>query len=311
MRYHNRLCSFILSILLLFSCKSALAAKARSISSDTDSTYHSEHLRNHLGEIGCHATGNYIKTRSKANGNKVIGHLEQADEFILLDVKNGWVQIEVVHSDKTSPDSWKGMTGWVDSDYVDCACTSSAYLNNTSPPTNIPQQNNSWKIAYRQYLSENSILHNLDNYAVFWLAYIDNDSIPELIIDTTIVAGGCHVLTYHNGIVDSLLIGSTGIPSYIEKKNLLLDSAGHQGNYYDTVYTIANGKWKQVYHAENYEYPSFNYDVDQRLIHTYHINKHEVSKEEYHSVLNKHFDTKQSIRLINGTSIKELMKTLE
>lgn len=303
MRCFKRFCSFILFILLLISCESAFAAKARSISSDADSAYHADHLQRHLGETDCHATGNYIKTRSKANGNKVIGHLEQADEFILLDVKNNWAQIEVVYSDKTSPDSWEGMTGWVNSDYIDCDCTHIEYIrqHNTS----------SWKKAYQEYLSLNEILHNIEDSAVFWLAYINDDSVPELIIDTRIVAGGCHVLTYHNGKVGSVLIGSTGIPAYIEKENLLLDSAGHQGNYYDTVYTIHDGRWQQVYHAENYEYPSLNYDVDQQFIRTYHINDHEVSKHEYDSTLNKHFDTTQSIRLINGTSVKELMKTLK
>ena len=133
MRCFKRFCSFILFILLLISCESAFAAKARSISSDADSAYHADHLQRHLGETDCHATGNYIKTRSKANGNKVIGHLEQADEFILLDVKNNWAQIEVVYSDKTSPDSWEGMTGWVNSDYIDCDCSSNTYYSTALP----------------------------------------------------------------------------------------------------------------------------------------------------------------------------------
>lgn len=126
----QRICSLILSLLLLLSCESAFADKARSISSDADSSYHAEHLKKHLGETTCYATGNYIKARNKANGKKVIGHLEQADEFILLDVKNGWAQIEVTNSDKTSPDSWEGMTGWIDSDYVDCNCNSDSYFTN-------------------------------------------------------------------------------------------------------------------------------------------------------------------------------------
>ena len=132
MIFLRRLCSVILFVFWLLTCESAFAAKARSIASVADSAYHAEHLRNHLGETTCHGTGNYIKTRNKANGNKVIGHLEQADEFILLDVKNGWAQIEVVYSDKTSPDSWEGMTGWVNSDYIDCNCTPELYFSNST-----------------------------------------------------------------------------------------------------------------------------------------------------------------------------------
>ena len=121
--------AFLLIILvaLIISGESALAAKARSISSDTDSAYHAQHLMMHLQETNCRATGNYIKTRNKANGSKVVGHLEQADEFILLDISDGWAQIKVTASDKTSPDSWAGMIGWVNSDYVDCTCSSAEY----------------------------------------------------------------------------------------------------------------------------------------------------------------------------------------
>lgn len=129
--------AFLLTILvaLILSGESALAAKARSISSDTDSAYHAQHLMMHLQETNCRATGNYIKTRNKANGSKVVGHLEQADEFILLDVKNGWAQIEVIDSDKTSPDSWDGMAGWVNSDYVDCTCSNNDYYNGCVKPS--------------------------------------------------------------------------------------------------------------------------------------------------------------------------------
>ena len=540
----KKLCLLILAMVLLMVCESASAAKARSISSDADSAYHAEHLANHLGETNCSATGNYIKMRSKANGSNTVGHLEQADEFILLDVQNGWAQVEVTYADKTSPDSWKGLTGWVNSDCIDCPCSTSEYSNSVNPnsihtyPPSLPdgwtfssgagawnteiriatdgsfwghyhdadgytlyesyfrgrfsniekstphsysmfvselqtigipgsqyQKNyiqhiitepagiakgdyieifipgakqeqltddhlswlhgiitnplsdyafcnisqgvafdpgseleesgipnsissvtyyckannlrvrskpisgeiighiekadqfivleisdgwanitvthaadtssdswegltgwvstdyieskavtnasSSWKEAYYHYLTLNSILHYLDDYAEFWLAYIDNDSIPELIINTTIVAGGCHVLTYHNGKVDAILIGSTGTPSYIERGNLLLDSAGHQGCYYDTVYTIINGKWKQIYHAENYELPSSNFEIDTRIIHTYYIDDQEVTKSKYNSVLYSHFDRSKATKLVSGKSIKYLFNELQ
>ena len=63
----------------------------------------------------------------KINGKKVVGHLEQADQFQLLDIQKGWVKIKVTYSDKTSPDSHKGMTGWLNADYVDCYCDAGEY----------------------------------------------------------------------------------------------------------------------------------------------------------------------------------------
>jgi len=541
----KRISILLLTILFTVSCTSVLAAKARSISSEADSAYHAEHLKRHIGESSCFATGNYIKAYSKADKSKVVGHLEQADEFILLDTKDKQVQIEVIRSDKTSPDSWNGMTGWVNSDYVDCICDSDSYFasessisatqypsflpdswtfssgagawstelcinpngsfygyyhdsdgftryesyfngrisdiqkygdyaysmfvselnvngilgfeyyqgdirhhitqphgiaqgnrfivympgintsqlseghlswlhgiiedplnshalcnvtqdiafdpgceypdnlqyvseyaeldyrckaNNlrirnapngskilghleqddrftvtaivdewahifithsaeTSPDSwrglsgwvstdyieerNASSTDSSWKSAYRRYLTENELLQNLDDFAVFWLIHVNADTIPELIIDTQIVAGGCHILTYNGKQVNSEIIGSTGIPAYIEKGNLLLDSAGHQGNYYDTVYTIANGKWKEIYHANNYEYPSLTYDMDGEIMHTFHIGNQEVTQDEYNIRLNQYFDLNKAVWLTDGTSVRYLEQALK
>ena len=105
----------------------AMADKARNIASDADSQYHAAHLENHLDTTDVYCTGNYVKVRNKINGKKVVGHLEQADQFQLLDIQKGWVKIKVTYSDKTSPDSHKGMTGWLNADYVDCYCDAGEY----------------------------------------------------------------------------------------------------------------------------------------------------------------------------------------
>ena len=110
----------------------AMADKARNIASDADSQYHAAHLENHLDTTDVYCTGNYVKVRNKINGKKVVGHLEQADQFQLLDIQKGWVKIKVTYSDKTSPDSHKGMTGWLNADYVDCFCSTSQYNANTA-----------------------------------------------------------------------------------------------------------------------------------------------------------------------------------
>ena len=455
----KRIC-LAMTILMLLVCDCALAAKARSISTDADSAYHAQHLARHIGETACRAVGNYVKVRSKANGSQIVGHLEQADTFILRDVNDRWAQIEIINSADTSPDSWNGMTGWVNADYADCGCNDSAYYSNdrapsssaypddfpdgwsfssgagawstqlrinpdgsfygyyhdadgytlyesdfngrfsdirktsetiysmsvsqlkvngvigsqcqqgdflhivtepngiqlgdtfcvympgadrdslseehlswlhgiiddplssyalcnmtygvafdpdsgfpeslkygaffaddsyrctadnlrirnspngpeilghlekkdqfivnaiagnwahifithsseTSPDSHVglsgwvsldyldrspaSQSDSFWKAAYRNHLSESGLLLNTEDTSVFWLAYVDNDDIPELIIDTQITAGGCHILTYHHGKVDSEIIGCNGYSWYIERENRLLNSAG-------------------------------------------------------------------------------------
>ena len=117
----------LLPLALCLAGGTAAADKARDIASDADSQYHAAHLENHLDTTDVYCTGNYVKVRNKINGKKVVGHLEQADQFQLLDIQKGWVKIKVTYSDKTSPDSHKGMTGWLNADYVDCYCDAGEY----------------------------------------------------------------------------------------------------------------------------------------------------------------------------------------
>lgn len=104
------------------------AEKARSISDADSSAYHATHLEQHINTEDCCVTGNYIKVRSAAKTNaKVLGHVEQADTFVLVDVSDGLACIRVISAHSTSPDSWVGLEGWVSTDYVDCVCSPSAY----------------------------------------------------------------------------------------------------------------------------------------------------------------------------------------
>lgn len=121
--------AFLLAAVFCLMGNAALAAKARNIVSDADSQYHAMHLENHLDTTDVYCTGNYVKVCNKINGKKVVGHLEQADQFELLEIQNGCVKIKVTYSDKTSPDSYKGMIGWLNADYVDCYCDADEYAN--------------------------------------------------------------------------------------------------------------------------------------------------------------------------------------
>lgn len=109
----------------------AMADKARNIASDADSQYHAAHLENHLDTTDVYCTVNNLRVRNQINGQKVLGHLEQADTFKIIEIEDGWAKIEVEKSAKTSPDSWKGLNGWVSADYVDCYCSALQYNANT------------------------------------------------------------------------------------------------------------------------------------------------------------------------------------
>lgn len=106
---------------------SAYADKARNIQTDGDSLYHASHMAQHYGSRECHCIANYVKIRTNAGSNRVLGHLEQADRFTLLDIEDHWAYITVDESAETSPDSWAGLSGWVNCDYLDCWCSEEEY----------------------------------------------------------------------------------------------------------------------------------------------------------------------------------------
>ena len=115
----------------------ALADKARSIETEEDTVFHEEHLQHHLNDSECHVTGNYIKVRSNAKSNaKVLGHVEQADEFMLLELLDGFARVRVITPHESSPDSWVGLEGWVTAAYVDCNCSDAEYRNASVVLTN-------------------------------------------------------------------------------------------------------------------------------------------------------------------------------
>lgn len=125
---HKRFVAFIAIVFLTMLCLPVRADKARGIETTTDAAVHAIHLQRHCQDTTCRVTGNYIKVRTEAKSNaRVVGHLEQADEFVLLEVSGDFARICVLHAHKSSPDSRDGMEGWVTAAYVDCSCTEAEY----------------------------------------------------------------------------------------------------------------------------------------------------------------------------------------
>ena len=123
----KRFAMILFFALLVINGSEVVAAKARYLTGDGNTAYHSRHLSMHIGDETCRASGNYLKVRRTAGGSAVVGHVEQADLLELLDVQNGWGYVRVLYSAETSPDSWPGLTGWVDGAYLECGCSERAY----------------------------------------------------------------------------------------------------------------------------------------------------------------------------------------
>ena len=93
----------------------------------SDDYFHNTHSDQHtsssifsdyIGTSSIICTGNNLRIRNRPNGESIIGHLEKADKFILLDIQDRWAQIIVTYVASTSPDSHEGLIGWVSTDYL-------------------------------------------------------------------------------------------------------------------------------------------------------------------------------------------------
>ncbi len=123
------------------------------------------------------------------------------------------------------------------------------------------------------------------------LIYVDNNSIPELLIDYGYGYAGAEVYTQSNDGTDSIYI-SQGVAEWIENENLLLTSGGHMDVYYDEVYKIEDGKFVLLgagdYGAKDNS--NVQYDEQGNPIYDYYWNDSALSKDEYEQNLNNLFN---------------------
>ena len=120
-----------LLLAVLLTVTAGFAAQARFFREDQDQSYHSGHLALHLGSNNCKASGNSLKVRTEPGGKSVQGHLGVADIFTLEEISGHWAKISVVYPAADSSDSYAGLTGWVDADYIECPCSENEYRTNT------------------------------------------------------------------------------------------------------------------------------------------------------------------------------------
>lgn len=166
-----------------------------------------------------------------------------------------------------------------------------------------------YKEAYLAYLKE---FENAGTYT-YSLIYVDEDDIPELVIDSGYEAGGCIVLTFHDGVLDEWQSSRLNF-TYIEGGNLLCNSDGNMGYYYDSVYTIRDGKWCYVdggTWGDGPDGPQF--DENDEFIFVYHWGEgeEEVSEEEYQNRLNEVYPLDQRKYPERYYILKDIRSVLE
>ena len=128
----------------------------------------------------------------------------------------------------------------------------------------------------------------LDGRGAMSLIYIDNDDLPELVINWGFSARGCQVCTVSDGKLVCTTVGDDGV-SYIERQNIFLNSGVRRYHYSDTVYAIQNGEFAILH---NGEYVEKNIDDVEYYC---RWDGKEVTESEYEEKLRSAFDRSKSI----------------
>ncbi len=88
-------------------------------------------------------------------------------------------------------------------------------------------------------------------------------------------------MTYHDGILDEVDIYRSGL-TYIEKGNLVCNGSGNMGSYYDYVYTIQDGLWRQIGYGEYRE--DYESRTEYSIDYLYEWNGESVTEDEFEQI---------------------------
>ena len=170
---------------------------------------------------------------------------------------------------------------------------------------------NPWAKAYFDYLIDFE-RNSIDSYGGpedrdYDYLYVNDDDIPELLLQGQDEATGNLILTYNDGAVDELQTSRLNF-DYIERGNILNNSDGHMGYYHDLIYSIENGKWVEKATGEYYVDDNSVDWSDEDLI--YEWNGETVSKEDYDKELDKIFDRTRAVPGVGTLSYDDMLETL-
>jgi len=154
-----------------------------------------------------------------------------------------------------------------------------------------------WQRAYTDYLA--GISDENDTYA---LIYVNQDNVPELVIDSGTEAKGCRILTYANGEVSVLVTRRLGF-TYIERGNRLCNSDGSMNSYFDDVYEISNGRWVCIARGEYFGYLSgWNEILGRYVCRYYRWNGQNTDISQYMKNLGEIYNSQRAVGVEEGYS---------
>lgn len=176
-----------------------------------------------------------------------------------------------------------------------------------------------WGMAYIDYI-ENvwAPVYAADDETqyLYEILYLDDDYIPEILIDGMSEAEGNTLLYYSDGEVYAETLRGT-LFSYIEDEGLLLNYGGKMGCYFDTVYKLEDGLFYELgsgsyeekcdsngtplslsdpNYTEPDDYSAYDlYLANDEEFYTFYWDDEEVSCEEYMENLEYWYDETEAI----------------
>lgn len=157
-----------------------------------------------------------------------------------------------------------------------------------------------WMKKYVEYARGKDVFYTderiMDRWQHWGLAYIDNDTIPEMVL-CGCEANGCKVLTIHDGKVSEWNSWRCGV-SYIPKSGLINNQDGSMGHYYDRIIKLEDGEYTLVYMTNYVE------DVEDSNYVYYQGNKYSVSNSPEKYSLYTNDSVKQALYTSFGQSVE-------
>lgn len=174
-------------------------------------------------------------------------------------------------------------------DYLKQEESNTAEISSKSEQKNSGQEASSdeWKEAYINWVNQRPDW----TYVLF---DVNGDDIPEIAAHSGNMADGGAVGTYANGKVQEIpIIARCGLIS-VQGQNVVDNSDGHMGRYYDCVYKIDDGRWVQIGDGEYGDDGDTTMETDKygnstiKFVYTW--NGEKVSEDEYSANLKKLID---------------------